>query len=139
MEAEHPLNSCTPEIEGIVELSLNTVVGISNLGTIKVKGKVENEEVIVLVDCGATLNFISPKIVEKMKLSVTNTVNYGVIMGTGSVVRGKGICKNVVLSLAGLTIREDFLPLELGSVDLILGMQWLRTLGTTTVDWKNLT
>ena len=36
-------------------------------------------------------------------------------------------------------IKEDRLPLPLGGVDLILGMQWRRTLSVTEVDWKNFT
>lgn len=60
-------------------------------------------------------------------------------MGTGTTVWGKGICKSVVVALLGLTVKEDFLSLGLRSIDLILGMQWLRTLGMTVVDWKNLT
>ena len=41
--------------------------------------------------------------------------SYGVILGTGLIVKGEGICKGVELKLPGLTKIEDFLPLELGS------------------------
>ena len=60
-------------------------------------------------------------------------------MGTGISVQGKGVCKRVVLSLPELEVVEDFLPLELGSSDVILGMQWLGTLGGMHVNWKSLT
>lgn len=49
------------------------------------------------------------------------------------------MCKVVVVSLPKLTIAEDFLPLELGSVDLILGMQWFHTMEAMEVDWTKLT
>lgn len=62
-----------------------------------------------------------------------------IIMGTGATVRGKGICRGVVLTIGKLTIVENFLPLELGDVEVVLGMQWLRTLGTTKVDGRALT
>ena len=57
-------------------------------------------------------------------------------MGTGDSVKGEGICRGLALHLQGLDIVDDFLPLKLGSTDVILVIQWLQTLGTTHTNWK---
>ncbi|KAA0039461.1 Ty3/gypsy retrotransposon protein [Cucumis melo var. makuwa] len=126
------------DITIVVELSINSVVGLNDPGTMKVRGKLLGEEVIILIDCGATHNFVSEKLVKKLILPIKETSHYGVILGSGAAVQGKGICEKLEVQLNGWKIVEDFLPLELGGVDVILGMQWLYSLGVTTVDWKNL-
>lgn len=40
----------------------------------------------------------------------------------------------MTLSLQNVEVVEDFLPLELGSSNVIIGMNWLATLGETQVD-----
>ena len=57
-------------------------------------------------------------------------------MGSGQADKGTGICKAVPLSLQALEILDDFLPLNLGTTDVILGVQWLETLGETVHHWK---
>ncbi|KAL4013518.1 hypothetical protein IC575_025690 [Cucumis melo] len=108
----------------------------------KVKGKLQKKETAhygVILDCGATHNFISEKLVESLQLPVKETAHYGVILGSRIAVQGKGICENVEIQLTNWKVKEEFLPLELGGVDVVLGMQWLHSLGVTVVDWKNLT
>ena len=73
----------------------------------------------------------------ELKLPLLTTANYGVVMGIGLAVCGKGI-KWVIIKMQGLTVVEDFLPLSLGSTYVILGMQWLGTLGTMEVNWQQL-
>ncbi|KAA0067574.1 Ty3/gypsy retrotransposon protein [Cucumis melo var. makuwa] len=126
------------DITTIVELSINSVVGLNDPGTMKVRGKLFEEDVIILIDCGVTHNFVSEKLVKKLLLPIKETSHYGVILGSGAAVQGKGICEKLEVQLKNWKIIEDFLPLDLGGVDVILGMQWLYSLGVTTVDWKNL-
>ncbi|XP_024030016.1 uncharacterized protein LOC112094120 [Morus notabilis] len=125
--------------EEVVELSLNSVVGLTSPKTMKLKGVLRGKEVTVLIDSGATYNFISVDLVRKMELTVDKIGDYGVVMGTGLSVKGEGVCRGIVVSLQDIEIVEDFLPLELGSSDIILGIQWLETLGVMTVNWRSLT
>ena len=45
----------------------------------------------------------------------------------------------MVLSLQNIDVIEDFLPLELGNYDVILGMKWSEILGVMQINWKELT
>ncbi|PKU62385.1 hypothetical protein MA16_Dca024057 [Dendrobium catenatum] len=51
---------------------------------------------------------------------------------------GRGVCRGVVLKIQEIHVREDFLLLELVSLDVILGMKWLQTLGETKINWRTL-
>ncbi|GKC58538.1 ty3-gypsy retrotransposon protein, partial [Tanacetum coccineum] len=122
-----------------VEVSLNSVIGLTSPRTMKIRGTVGETEVVVLIDCGATHNFVSWHLIEKAGLVVSGSNSVGVILGNGKVEKAQGICKGILISLPELQVVDDFLPLELGSTDAILGMKWLQTLGEMTVNWKKLT
>ena len=47
----------------VIELSMNSVVGLTSLQTTKLEGQVRNKEVVVLNDSGASHNFISNNLV----------------------------------------------------------------------------
>ncbi|XP_020691238.1 uncharacterized protein LOC110105899 [Dendrobium catenatum] len=129
-----------PEVEeeklhlDVAEVSLNSVVGFTSSHTMKVKGEISDCEVVVLIDSGATHNFISTQIVDALGMELVDTRGYGVMMGTGKVEMGRGVCRGVVLKIQGIYVKEDFLLLELGSTDVILGMKWLQTLGETKIN-----
>ncbi|KAA0040197.1 transposon Tf2-1 polyprotein isoform X1 [Cucumis melo var. makuwa] len=73
-----------------VDLSINSVVGLNDPRTMKVRRTQHDQEVVILIDCGATDNFVSEKLSLEVKVSEW-------------------------------TVKEGFLPLELGGVDIILG------------------
>ncbi|XP_017233746.1 uncharacterized protein LOC108207825 [Daucus carota subsp. sativus] len=127
----------SPPTEPVPEVSLNSVVGLSNPKTMKLRGIIGANQVVVLIDPGATHNFLSLKVVEAGGIVVTPSGNFGVSLGNGEAVRGTGLCKEVCVQLdGGLEVVEDFLPLELGSTDVILGVQWLEKLGEVMTNWK---
>ncbi|GKC55290.1 ty3-gypsy retrotransposon protein, partial [Tanacetum coccineum] len=123
----------------MVEVSLNSVMGFTPNRTMKLHGKIGDREVVVLIDYEATHNFISSKIVEELGLAVSDSGTFNVTLGNGETTRSKGICKGLVVVFPEIQVFEDFLPLELGSTDAILGIKWLQTLGDVKMNWKLLT
>lgn len=116
-------------------LSLNSMVGITSKKTMKMRGLIGNKEVVVLIDSGATCNFIAKKLVEELKLPVVETVGFGVAVGNGEVISGSGKCEGVEVEIQGVKIKEEFLRFELGDIDLVLGYSWLAELGETRINW----
>lgn len=88
-----------------------------------------------MIDSGATHNFISLAAVKLNKLKATTNPNLTVMLGTCIAVQGTGVCKEVAITLPSMSFSADFIVLELENADVILGVQWLRTLGKCTVDW----
>lgn len=54
------------EMTELAELSLNSIAGISSPHTIKLMGKIEGEPVVVLIDSGASHNFLSDVMIKKL-------------------------------------------------------------------------
>lgn len=118
------------------ELSLNTVVGLSSPKTMKLRGSIQDVDMTVMIDSGASHNFISQKLVDKLALSLDVTKCYRVIMGTGLAVKGAGVCRAVKVLMQNYTATTNLLPLTLGNADVILGVEWLETLGDVKSNWK---
>lgn len=115
------------EVADNMEMALRSILGFLAKGMMKLKGMLTSKEVLVMVDYSATHNFIHQRIVDELELPLSETSHYEVVVENGVALKGKGICKAVVVVLPNLMIKEDFLPLELGQVDVILGMVWLVT------------
>ncbi|TYK26552.1 Retrotransposable element Tf2 [Cucumis melo var. makuwa] len=128
----------TLKVKGETEILLRTILGFTSKGTIKLRGTVRGREVIILIDNGATHNFIHQGVVEESVLPLEGKTKLIVTIGDGTALEGKGICKRLEVKLPELTIVADFLVIELGS-DLVLSMQWLSTTGFMGIHWSSMT
>lgn len=117
-------------------ITLQSFYGISSPTTTKLKGVIKKHTMVVMLDSRATQNFISPTMVRQLKLQIERAKGLEVLLGTGVSVNGTGVWKNVQISLQEVSFTADFIVLELGNVDVIMGMQWLRTLGKCQIDWE---
>ena len=139
MEEEREVEDVDHAHLDVIEVSLNSVMGFTSNHTMKLRGIIGDMVVVVLIDSGATHNFLSTRVVKHLGIVVTDSSRFPVTLGNGQVAHSKGICKGVVVSLPEMQLIDDFLPLDLGSTDVILGIKWLQTLGDVKVNWKLLT
>ncbi|KAF2313837.1 hypothetical protein GH714_018224 [Hevea brasiliensis] len=122
-----------------LELPLFSVGGIQRPRTMKFQGWIANQPVVVLVDSGASHNFISNQLVQRLQLPVSATPSFNVKLGDGCKVSSTGLCKQLELQLLDYTVNTDCYVFPLGGVDFILGVAWLETLGEIHANWRQMT
>ena len=105
----------------------------------KLEGLIQGKRVLILIDSGASHNFISQELVQQLGLKVTPTQTYGVRLGDGNKKNAQGCCEQMEVQLGQMTMTEKFFLFDLGGVDVILGVAWLEKLGDVKVNWKSLT
>lgn len=120
-----------------MQISFNSFLGVSSFTTTNIKGSLRKMEIVVMLDNGATHNFITPSAFNKAKLKVNSDKDLEIYLGTRMMVSGAGICKDVLIQLKDMEFSADFIVLDLDSADVILGIEWLRTLGKCMMDWEN--
>lgn len=74
--------------------------GENNARTMKVEGFIRDSSVLVLIDSGATHNFISPKIVKALGLTIVPTKTMRVCLGGDHPITTKGKCTQLNLGLS---------------------------------------
>ncbi|XP_056849743.1 transposon Tf2-1 polyprotein isoform X1 [Raphanus sativus] len=143
--SEVELGECTQDEEEaiqdttgsqLMQISLFSFLGMDSPTTMKVRGRVGNHTMTILIDSGATHNFIAPTFIKKAHLPTITNTKLQVLLGTGIIVQGLGVCTQVPLHIQGLEFVVDCIALELSGVDLVLGVQWLRKLGLCEIDWE---
>ena len=119
----------------ILELSMFYLGGITGPRTMKLRGHIAELEVVVMNDSDASHCFINHTAIDRLGLHVTSTSKFGVRLEDGSRSNSRGVCYDVKVQLGPTQIQVDCYIFSLGTVDLILGISWLATLGEVRSNW----
>lgn len=109
-----------------MQLSMFMMPGMTPKKSWKVWGCIGEVQVIVMIDCGASKNFLSKDLLERYGLTHVDTPTYVVEK-----------CSELVLEIQGLKIQQDFFFFDIG-VDIVLGLEWLASLGEVKADFGKL-
>lgn len=67
-----------------------------------------------------------------------STSNLLVRVANGQCLHSKGVCEEFNLRVQGNNLQTSFYLLQLAGCDMVLGIQWLQTLGSITWDFSKL-
>ena len=94
---------------------------------VKIEGMIKSQPIFVLSDPGASLSYVSPRIVEICKLVVENfDKSWMVQLATGTKRKFISYVNNYEIMINELNTHVDLNILPLGSYDLLIGMDQLE-------------
>ena len=120
-------------------ISLHALLGTGDSQTMRLQGKIKTFTVVILVDSGSTHNFIDQGVVKRGGLH-TQTINgLSVSVANGAQMWVQDMCPGVLWRAGDVTQQIDCFVLPLKGCDMVLGVQWLRSLGPIIWDFTTLT
>ncbi|KAL4296177.1 hypothetical protein GQ457_12G019000 [Hibiscus cannabinus] len=119
-------------------LSLQAMWGSTGYETMRILVTIQKRQLVALIDSGSTHNFLSLGVVKASGLVVEKRHQLKVTIADGSSIHTQGICREVQWESQGHFFHTDFLVLPLKGCDIVLGVQWLASLGSIQCDFSTL-
>ncbi|GAU45214.1 hypothetical protein TSUD_244190 [Trifolium subterraneum] len=101
-------------------------------------GDSRGKQVRTLIDLGATSNFITMGLLKELNFPVVDTPTSIIEVGNGEKVRNKGVREGLQFNIQGVESKQHFLVMELSGSEMVLGMDWLVSLGNIEANFSNL-
>ncbi|XP_042067228.1 uncharacterized protein LOC121810533 [Salvia splendens] len=123
--------------EELITADLSHLHALDGRGSSKpfiVQGTLGDSTVRVLIDTGATLDFLHPRIAERLQLELTPIRPFRVLVGNGASLLCTHILRGTKLAMQGSLFVVDLHILAHHGPDVILGMNWLESLGKVSAD-----
>lgn len=107
--------------------------------TLQLHGLVKKQKVLMLVDSGSTSNFIDLALAKSLGLELVPIKTLQVVVADGFTLPVQFMCQKVCWSAQGAKFCTDLLAMPIGGFGIILGIQWMSTLGDICCNFKQLT
>eukprot|EP00253_Pinus_taeda_P016285 PITA_16285 len=109
--------------------ALPTLRGVPKYLTLCVRGTVRGQHVSVLVDSGATHNFIDAQMVERRGIQIKSFNRFSVLVPGDQTMMCARYVPELSVTMGTYTLTDHFFVIDIRDTNMILGVQWLITLG----------
>ncbi|XP_028237026.1 uncharacterized protein LOC114416364 [Glycine soja] len=120
------------------QISLNSLAGHVAPETIRFIGAISGHPLLLLVDGGSTHNFVQQQLVTQLGLSCRTTSPLRVMVGNGQYLECHSICDTIFVQIQNHSFTVDLHVLPISGANVVLGVQWLKSLGPVLTDYSTL-
>jgi hypothetical protein len=111
-------NRRKPTKGGVIE----TLSGVLGYDTLRIRGIIQGQRKISLIDGGATHNFINASLLSIWALQTEEFEGFDVAVEDGHTVECLDRVTNLEMKLGNYTVRDTFYVVELSDIDVVLGV-----------------
>ncbi|KAL2245978.1 UNVERIFIED_CONTAM: hypothetical protein Sindi_2866000 [Sesamum indicum] len=108
-----------------VSVSLHAMKGDFHYRTLRLKGIVEDKEILILIDSGSTHCFLDDKVASLLGCKLEKTHPMMVRVADGSKLTSQLACHRFSWEIQGHQFTHPVKVIKLGGYDLVLGCDWL--------------
>lgn len=119
-------------------LTLHVMMGIHTFKTMRITGSAFGKPLHVLIDCGSTHNFLDFDYARKAGCKLEETTPFHVDLAGNKRQISQYECKKFTWRMQGVQFQTDIMILPFGGCDMVLGIQWLVTLGDIMWNFSDL-
>jgi hypothetical protein len=119
-------------------ISCNALDGIITPQTLNIKGYIKKKKIIVLIDYGSTHNFIHYKLAKALNCFIYPVPEFQVMIANGGTINFYGKLNKINLTMGEYVMNSPIIFIPMGGADVILGFQWLQSLGTMDFNFQEL-
>jgi hypothetical protein len=96
-------------------------------------------KVTILVDSRRTHTFIHHRIAQEINCYIRAIINFQIMIANGSSKKCGGNWENLLLQIGQYHLKSHMFSIHMAGCDIVLGVEWLLTLGPILMDFKELT
>jgi hypothetical protein len=116
----------------------HALAGIITPQTLKIEGYIENKKVIMLIDFHSTHNFIHYKLAKALNYFIYSAPEFQLIIANGGTINFSGKCHEINITMGEYVMNSPMISIPMGGVDVVLGVQWLQSLGTMDFNFQEI-
>ncbi|PWA62325.1 hypothetical protein CTI12_AA363990 [Artemisia annua] len=117
-------------------LSIHALLGSWGSQTLQLSSVIKRQIVSMLVDSGSSHNFINISVARRLGLKLIAIPTKIVSVANGLKLPIQFIIKSLKWRTNGVEFEADFFAMPIGGYDVVLGINWLSTLGEIKFDFK---
>lgn len=120
-------------------ISLHALTGIDVADTMKLRITIAGQQLTALVDTGSTHTFVKDHVARQLGLQLTPRPGLSVKVANGDRVTSAGVCRDTPVAIGEEAFHINCYILPLDGFDVVLDVQWLKTLGPILWNFDKLT